>query len=130
MLLYILVDSRSEDIDRDFSDVFGLDLPGVVSRLRSRHFNSRRIVGKRALVEQLYDALHDSSIRVTTAIKTSRRDVRELRCLFVRLEGISDLDTNIIEAKELVGVLVKEIYAFSLASNLNSAIRSSTLDQP
>ncbi|CZR58861.1 uncharacterized protein PAC_08753 [Phialocephala subalpina] len=120
--------SRSEDIDIAFREVVDLDLPRILSRLRSRHSSSRKIAGKRALVEQLHDALHDSSIRVTTAIKENRREVRDLRSLFVRLEGIADLDANIIEAKEVVGVLVKQMYAFSSTSNLGAALRNSTLE--
>jgi hypothetical protein len=61
-------------------------------------------------------------------MEKSRREVRALRSLFIRLEGISDLDANMIEAKEVLGVLVKQMYAFSSTSNLGMALRNSTLE--
>jgi hypothetical protein len=47
--------------------------------------------------------------------------VRDLRSLFVRLESI-------IEAKEIVEVLVRQMYTFSLTSNLGTALRTSILE--
>jgi hypothetical protein len=110
--------SRSEDIDLAFREVVDLDLPRILTRLRSRHSASKRIVGKRPLVEQLHDALHHSSIRVTMRIEESRREVHDPRSRFDRLEGIADLNANIVEAKEVVGVLLTQIYTFSLTINL------------
>jgi hypothetical protein len=51
-------------------------------------------------------------------IEESRREVHDPRSRFDRLEGIADLNANIVEAKEVVGVLLTQIYTFSLTINL------------
>jgi hypothetical protein len=96
--------------------------------LRLYYSASRKIAKKQALVEQIHDALHDLSIRVIIVIKKSRDKIRDLRSLFVRLKGIADLDVNIIEAKEMIKVLVKQLYIFSSTSNLGIAFRNSILE--
>jgi hypothetical protein len=111
-----------------FREVIDLDLPQILSRLRLRYSVSRKITRKRALVKQLYNALHDLLIKVITAIKKSRGKVQDLRSLFVRLKGIADLDVNIIEAKEVIRVLIRQMYTFSSTSNLDTVLRSSILE--
>jgi hypothetical protein len=120
---------KSDDTDAAFREVVSLDLYRILSRLRSRHAKStRKIAGKRPLVEHLHDAIHDRSIKATTAIKESRRRVRDLQILFARLESMTDLNAEIIEAEEVVGQIVKQIHAFSLATNLDEALQTSILD--
>ena len=120
---------KSDDIDAAFQEVVSLDLYRILSRLQSRYAKStRKIAGKRPLVEHLHDAIHDRSIKATTAIKESRRRIRDLQTLFARLKSMTDLNAEIIKAEEVVGQIVKQIHAFSLATNLGEALQTSILD--
>ncbi|RDL35987.1 Uncharacterized protein BP5553_06599 [Venustampulla echinocandica] len=108
-----------------FRKVVDLDLYRILTRLRSRHAKiSWKTAGKRALVEQLHNALHDSSIRTTAALTKSRREVQDLGSLFAHLESLTEVDA---EMKEVVGAIVQQIYVFSSATNLKLALRTSAL---
>jgi hypothetical protein len=129
ILIYLLVRSKSNDTEAAFREVINLDLRRILSRLRSRHAKStRKTAGKRPLFEHLHDAIHSRSIKATTAIKESRRRTRDLQSLFARLESIADLNAEIIEAGEVVGEIVKQIHAFSSATNLGAALHTSMID--
>jgi len=70
-------------------------------------------------------------IRATKTIEESRRRVREIRSLFARLECITYTNANTIEAEgvvEVVGEIVKQIHAFSLATDLSRALQTSLID--
>jgi hypothetical protein len=131
-LIYILVQSKSDDIEAAFREVVSLDLERILSRLRSRHAKrTRKTAGKRPLIEQLYDAIHSRSIKATNTIKESRRRVQDLQSLFARLESKTDPDAEIIEVDgvvEMVGEIVKQIHAFSLTTDLGLALRTSMID--
>jgi hypothetical protein len=114
---------KSDDIDAAFQEVVSLDLYRILSRLQSRYAKStRKIAGKQPLVEHLHNAIHNRSIKATTAIKESRRRIRDLQTLFARLKSMTDLNAEIIKAEEVVGQIVKQIHAFSLATNLSEAL--------
>jgi hypothetical protein len=120
---------KSDNTDAAFQEVVSLDLYRILLCLRLCHAKStRKIARKQPLVEHLHNAIHDRSIKVTTAIKESKRRVRDLQILFARLESMTDLNAEIIEAEEVVGQIVKQIHAFSLATNLGEALQTSILN--
>jgi hypothetical protein len=132
MLIYILVRSKSDNTEVAFREVISLDLDRILSCLRSRYTkNTRKTAGRRPLIKHLHDAIHSRSIKATKTLKESRRRVRDLQSLFARLKGIADLNTEIIEAErvaEVVGEIVKQIHAFSLATNLGLALQTSKIE--
>ena len=112
-----------------FREIVKLDFYRILSRLRSTHAKStRKTARKRPLIEHLHNAIHDRSIKATTAIQQSRRRARDLQGLFARLESLTDLNAEIIEAEEVLGEIVKEIHALSLAANLGAALQASVTD--
>ncbi|KIM96820.1 hypothetical protein OIDMADRAFT_44371 [Oidiodendron maius Zn] len=120
---------KLDDIDATFREVVSLDFHRILSRLRSRHAKcTRKIAGKRPLIEQLHDAIYTRSIKVTASIKEGRSKARELQSLFARLESIPDINAGMIEAQELVGMIVRRLHAFSLNTNLGRALQTSMLD--
>ena len=132
ILIYILVQSKLDNIEAAFREVVSLDLERILSRLRSRHAKStRKTAGKRPLIAQLHDAIHSRSIKATKTIEEGRRRVQDLQSLFARLESIIDPSAEIIEVEgvvEVVGEIVKQIHAFSLATDLGLALRTSMID--
>lgn len=132
ILIYILVRSKLDDTEAAFREVISLDLERILSRLRSRHAKStRKTAGKRPLIEQLHNAIHNRSIKATKTIKESRRRVQDLQSLFARLESITDPNAEIIEVEgvvEVVGEIVKQIHAFSLTTDLGLALRTSMIE--
>jgi hypothetical protein len=124
-----LVRSKSDDIESTFREVISLDLDRILSRLRSHHAKStRKTAGKRPLIEHLHDAIHSPSIRTTTAIEESRRRVRDLQRLFTTLESAKDMNDTVINVEEIVQEIVKQVHAFSLATNLSTALQTSMID--
>jgi hypothetical protein len=126
MLIYILVRSKSDDTEVAFQEVVRLDLDRILSHLRSRHAKStRKTTGKRPLIEQLHNVIHTRSIKATKTLEESSRRVQDLQSLFARLESITDPNVEIIEVEgvvEVVGEIVKQIHAFSLATDLGLAL--------
>lgn len=78
---------KVDDIDAAFGEVISLDLYRILSRLRSRHAKSIKIAGKRALVEHLHDALHDRSIKATTAIMRNGREAEIYKAYLLDLRA-------------------------------------------
>lgn len=132
MLIYISVRSKSDDTEVAFREVVSLDLDRILSRLRSRHAKiTRKTAGKRPLIEQLRDAIHSRSVRATKTLEESRRRVRDVQSLFARLESITHPNAEIIKVEgvvEVVGEIVKQIHAFSLATDLSLALQTSMID--
>jgi len=107
-----------DDVEVAFREVISLDIDRVLSRLRSHRAEStRNIAGKRLLIDHLYDAVHGQSIKATKAIIESRHGVRDLQDLFARLESMIGLNAEILVVEGVVGEIVKQIHAFSLATN-------------
>jgi hypothetical protein len=70
-------------------------------------------------------------IPTTKAIEESRRRARDLQSLFARLESLTDLNTESVEAEgvaAVVGEIVKQMHAFSLATNLGVALQTSRVE--
>ena len=132
MLIYILVRSKSDDTEVAFREVVRLDLDRILSRLRSRHAKStRKTAGKRPLIEQLHDVIHTRSVKVMKTLEESRRRVQDLQSMFARLESITDPNAEIIKVEgvvEVVGEIVKQIHAFSLATDLGLALQTSMIN--
>ncbi|KAG4438648.1 hypothetical protein IFR05_005892, partial [Cadophora sp. M221] len=126
------VRSKSEDMAKAFREVVSLDLDRILSRLRSRHSKlTRKTAGKRPLIEQLHNAIHSRSIRATKTLEESRRRVEDLQSLFASLESITNPNMEIIEVEgvaEVVGEIVKQVHAFSLATDLNRALQTSMIE--
>ncbi len=124
--------SKLDNIEAAFREVVSIDLERILSRLRSRHAKgTRKTAGKRPLIAQLHDAIHSRSIKATETIEEGRRRVQYLQSLFARLESITDPSAEIIEVEgvmEVVGEIVKQIHAFSLATDLGLALRTSMID--
>ncbi|KAH6700685.1 hypothetical protein BKA61DRAFT_207718 [Leptodontidium sp. MPI-SDFR-AT-0119] len=117
---------KSEDTAEAFREVVSLDLDRILSRLRSRHAKlTRKTAGKRPLIEQLHDAIHSRSIRATKTLEESRRRVEDLQSLFASLESITNPN---VESIEVVGEIVKQVHAFSLATDLSRALQTSMID--
>lgn len=131
-LIYISVGSKPENTEEAFREIVSLDLDRILSRLRSRHATrTRKTAGKRPLIEQLHDAIHSRSVRATKILEESRRRVRDLQSLFARLESIINPTAEIIKADgvvEVVGEIVKQVHAFSLATDLSRALQTSMID--
>ncbi|KAH9203359.1 hypothetical protein DL95DRAFT_430704 [Leptodontidium sp. 2 PMI_412] len=119
------VRSKSEDTKGAFREVVSLDLNRILSRLRSRHAKTRKTAGKRPLIEQLHDAIDSQSIGATKTLEESRRRVRDLQSLFASLESITNPN---VESIEVVGEIVKQVHASSLATDLSRALQTSMID--
>ena len=66
--------SNPGDTEEAFQEVVNLDLDRILSRLRSCHAKiTRKTAGERPLIEQLHDAIHSQSIRVTKTKFVFRR---------------------------------------------------------
>ncbi|KAH7393754.1 hypothetical protein BKA64DRAFT_95960 [Cadophora sp. MPI-SDFR-AT-0126] len=111
MLIYISVRSKSEDTKEAFREVVILDLNGILSRLQSHYVKlTRKTAGKRLLIEQLHNAIHNRLIRAIKTLKESRRKARDLRSLFTSLKSITNPNVEIIKVEgvvEVVGEIVK-----------------------
>lgn len=65
---------------------------------------------------------------MAASIKEGRSKARELQSLFATLESRPDIHAGMIEAQELVGMIVRRLRAFSLNTNLGRALQTSMLD--
>jgi hypothetical protein len=125
---YILI-FKLDDMDAAFREVVSLDFHRILSRLRCRHAKcTRKTAKKQPLIKQLYDTVYTRSIKATVLIKEGRSKVRKLQSLLTRLESISDLNAGVIEAKEVVGTIIRQLYAFFLSINLGRALQTSMLE--
>ncbi|KFY04962.1 hypothetical protein O988_00372 [Pseudogymnoascus sp. VKM F-3808] len=121
--------SRIEDIKALFLQVVVLDLHRILARLRSRHAKSKKSIGKPALITQLHDAINDKSVEAMTQSTKSLKDgAQALQNLFRELEAIPNVNSNIDEAHEVVGEIVKQAHELTVASNLREALQNSKLE--
>lgn len=104
-----------------------MDLDRILSRLRSRHLRTRKTFGRRPLIEHLSHAIHNESIRATTAVKECREKAQDLQNLFTTLES-TGLHTEIDKAEEIIIEIVRQAYTFSIHTNLDAVLRAATVD--
>ncbi|KFY42047.1 hypothetical protein V494_02643 [Pseudogymnoascus sp. VKM F-4513 (FW-928)] len=121
--------SRIEDIKTLFLQVVVLDIHRILARLRSRHVKTRKSAGKPALITQLHEALNDKTVKARTRLTKSLKDgARALENLFGKLEAIPNVDSNVVEAHEVIGEIVKQAHELTIASDLSEALQNSKLE--
>ena len=127
------MNSREKDTERLFDQIVILDLPRILSRLRSRHAKrTQKTTGKAKLLIQLNEALNDSSLRrMTSATKTDLRSLKSMAIvlcnLFGRLEAIPDIHTGGL-VYELVRDIVKQAHKMTVAASLSGVLQKSQLN--
>ncbi|TVY32390.1 hypothetical protein LSUB1_G008540 [Lachnellula subtilissima] len=120
-----------KDADRDalFQKVIALDRNRILSRLRSRHARTRRTIRKQLLIVQLNKALHDKSTKARPGFERSsleaiRAKAQALKVLFVRLEHISDLTMERVNAEDIIRSIVKGAHEISKETGLSTALQT------
>lgn len=102
-----------------------LDIHRILARLRSRHAKSRKSAGKPALITQLHEAVNDKSVKAGTRLTKSLKDgAQALQDLFSKLEAISNVNSDIAEAHEVIGEIVKQTHELNVASDLSEALKA------
>ena len=124
--------SRTQAKEAVFQHVVILDLPRILSRLRSRHAKTtRKTAGRPALTSQLSQVLNDKSILVTARFTRSqladaRGRAEALQSLFTRLESIPHLSTSDIQAQEVIRNIVYTAHKFTEEIDLSELIYTFT----
>ncbi|KUJ12168.1 uncharacterized protein LY89DRAFT_673949 [Mollisia scopiformis] len=98
--------SKADDTEALFRQVVVLDLYRILSRLRSRHGETWKTTGRLGLITQLHEAINDKSVKARSgltksSLKAGRDRARALHVLFTKLEGMSDLHAETVEAHEV-----------------------------
>ncbi|KAF3481539.1 uncharacterized protein GIQ15_04298 [Arthroderma uncinatum] len=118
---------RTEDIGALFGEVIALDIFRILSRLRSRHAESKRSFKKPAIILQLQEVIKDRSIGggISPSLKA---EVESLRDLFFKLERLPSLNSMRAQAHELLGRIVRKAYDLTLVTDLSNVFQGSKLD--
>lgn len=106
-----------------------LDIHRILARLRSQHAKTRKSAGKPALITQLHEAINDRSVKARTELTKNLKDgTQALQDLFSKLEAISNVNSNIAEAHEVIGEIVRQAHELTVASNIREALQNSKLE--
>ncbi|EPE34262.1 hypothetical protein GLAREA_07275 [Glarea lozoyensis ATCC 20868] len=126
--------SRAQAKEAVFQHVVVLDLPRILSRLRSRHARTtRKTAGRPALTSQLSQILNDKSISVTakftgSQLEGARGRAEALQSLFTRLESIPHLSAGDIQVQEVVQNIVYTAHKLTEEIDLSEVIYTFTGD--
>jgi hypothetical protein len=118
-----------QDIDTLFRHVVVMDLSRILSRLRSRHAKkTRKTANRQALPVQLHKALNHSSIKTKGRLDLLKVKAKTLLDLFIRLEGMTDLNTRKDEVSEILREIVILAHDIKQTSILSKVLQTSSLD--
>jgi len=120
--------SRLEATDALFRSVVVLDLPRILSRLRSQHGKAKKGKKKGALINQLNTVLNDESVSATSGFPDSklveaRRKVQVLQRLFDTLERMPKSPSSDTEKHEIVRNIALATHELVVAIDLTKALQ-------
>ncbi|KAH8671923.1 hypothetical protein BGZ60DRAFT_527361 [Tricladium varicosporioides] len=120
---------RSEDLKTLLQQIVAIDRQRILSRLRSQHANSRKATRKQAIITQLNQVIHDTSVQARSGPamshwKAMRDGAETLQVLFTKLESIRGPQVAETEILHILEEIVKEVYEFNLRNDLSRVFQN------
>ncbi|KAH8803097.1 hypothetical protein F5884DRAFT_861435 [Xylogone sp. PMI_703] len=121
--------TKNDSIQELFRHIISLDLPRILTRLRSRHAkNSFKTRGRPALITQLNNVLFDKSISEKpglpdTVIYDLQSKAQQLKAMFGSLEELPDLVSDVSRIHKLLEEIVQVAHELALKEGFRTALQ-------